>query len=101
MQKISSESWGNIENLPMAVVEFSSSWCGPCKKQAEVLKELASKMNVFVATVDIEESADLTDKFSVRSVPTTIVMRNGHEQKRFIGNCSRESIEKELQVVAA
>jgi len=99
MEKISSNNWESVERQPMAVIEFASSWCGPCKRQAEVLKEIAKSMgDVFMATVDIEESFDLTDKLGVRSVPTTIVMKNGKEKKRFVGNCSKESIEKELAV---
>lgn len=102
MVTINSENWSSVSEKPVAVVEFSSQWCGPCKKQAQILHEISQKRNnIFMAQVDIEENSALTDKLGVRSVPTTIVLQKGQEKKRFVGSCSRESIEKELSLVMA
>lgn len=102
VEQITSENWNVVSEKPIAVVEFSSQWCAPCKRQKEVLKEISQKMNdIFMAQVDIEESSALTDKLGVRSVPTTILLQKGQEKKRFVGSCSRETIEKELALVTA
>lgn len=101
METINSENWNVVSEKPVAVVEFFSQWCVPCKKQKEVLNQISQKMNdIFMAQVDIEENSALTDKLGVRSVPTTILLKKGEEKKRFVGSCSKETIEKELAQVA-
>lgn len=101
METINSENWNVVSEKPVAVVEFFSQWCAPCKKQKEVLNQISQKMNdIFMAQVDIEENSALTDKLGVRSVPTTILLKKGEEKKRFVGSCSKETIEKELAQVA-
>ena len=102
MEQISGDNWSVVAEKPMAVVEFYSQWCGPCKMQTQILTEISQKMNdVFMAKVDIEENFPLTDKLGIKSVPTTIILKNGQEKKRFIGSCPKESIEKELTLVPA
>lgn len=64
--------------LPV-LVDFSAIWCGPCKKQLEVLKEFAElqKNIVKVVKVDVDDSPNLAIKFGIRSLPTLMVMKPG------------------------
>ena len=60
------------------VVKFTASWCGPCKKIAPVLHNLAvthaSKLNVFTADVDV--ATELVAHFRITSMPTFIFFHN-------------------------
>lgn len=80
------------------VVDFFASWCGPCKMLAPVLEQLNDEMDekfVF-AKVDIDESLDVAKSFSVMSVPTLIVFKDGAEVRRLIGLRGKEDLKKSL-----
>ena len=63
------------QGLPV-VIDFSATWCGPCKKIAPIIEELAAeyegKVNIFKC--DVDENDELTSKFGIRNVPTVIFL---------------------------
>lgn len=56
------------------VIDFSATWCGPCKQFApiyqEVAKEYGKDFDFYV--VDIDKSKKLSYIFGIRAVPTTV-----------------------------
>lgn len=84
-----------IENgSGIAVVDFYATWCGPCKMLAPVFQEasdeLGSKAN-FVK-VDIDQSMDIARKYSVTTVPTIIIFKNGKPVETMIGFMPKEKL---------
>ena len=71
----------------VAVVDFSATWCGPCRMLAPVLESvsetLAGKADFY--NVDIDEAPALADKYSVNSVPCLILFKDGKPASRSIG----------------
>lgn len=60
------------------LVEFGAEWCGPCKRMAPILSQLAARdESIKVLKLDIDESPTTTAKFGVRSVPTMILFKDG------------------------
>jgi thioredoxin 1 len=60
------------------LVDFYASWCGPCKKIAPKLKELARKYpHVTFMKVDIEKCPDLAHDYLIQSLPTFLLFSNG------------------------
>ena len=60
------------------LVEFGATWCGPCKKQLPILETFADKhQNVKVVKVDIDNSPVTTKEYSVRAVPTIMLIVDG------------------------
>jgi thioredoxin 1 len=61
------------------LVDFSASWCGPCKKQHVVLEKYATESigKVKIVQVDIEDAPKLASRFSIKSVPTLMLFVHG------------------------
>ena len=69
------------------LVEFSATWCGPCKAQLPVLEALAAERgpSLKVLAVDIDEAPRLASHYGVKGAPTTIVFKLGQVTARNFG----------------
>jgi thiol-disulfide isomerase/thioredoxin len=81
------------------VLMFSASWCGPCQKAKPKFKELGERYAELAEfeLLDVDESAELAQKYMIRSVPCFIMLQEGEEALRSVGNL--EQIEKALRLV--
>jgi thioredoxin 1 len=61
------------------LVDFSATWCQPCRAIAPLVNQLAGEYEgrVKVTTVDIDESPATAQKFSIRGVPTLLMIKGG------------------------
>lgn len=71
-----------------AVVDFWAEWCGPCKQVAPILDAIAEELTgqMTLAKVDVDAQAQLAARFSVMSIPTMIVFKEGAEVGRLVAN---------------
>ncbi|MCB1196110.1 thioredoxin [bacterium] len=76
------------------LVDFAAEWCGPCKRLAPIIEELAKEFSdsVKVAHVDIDSYPDIATKYSVMSVPTLILYKNGAPVNKSIGLISKSDL---------
>lgn len=76
------------------LVEFYADWCGPCKVMKpmieELRKELEGKAKIFV--LNIETNQKLADKFTVLSLPTFSIYKDGKRVKTFVGIQKKETL---------
>jgi thioredoxin 1 len=61
---------------------FTASWCGPCRRAQPVVDEIEKEGLAQVTRVDIDEQADLVQKYEITAVPTFILYREGMEVLR-------------------
>lgn len=70
---------------------FSAPWCGPCKTFGPTMDRVASQ-GIQVNKINIDYEANAVTKYGVRSVPTTILVENGQEVRRFVGAKSENQV---------
>ncbi|MBR2638382.1 MAG: thioredoxin [Bacteroidaceae bacterium] len=88
--------------LPI-VIDFSATWCGPCRQLAPVIEELAKEYEgrIAVGKCDIEEAVDLTDEYNIRNVPTVLFIKNGQVVSKFVGSKSKADVKKYFEELLA
>ena len=77
------------------LVDFYADWCGPCKTLAPTLQTFSEQnSSIKVAKVNIEEAPNLAQRFSVRSIPTLVLIEGGIESNRLVGAPTRAVLDE-------
>lgn len=77
-----------VEKASMPVlVDMWATWCGPCRTVSPALEQLAAERagGLKLVKVDVDKSPGLAQRFSVRSVPTLMIFRDGKMLARQAG----------------
>jgi thioredoxin 1 len=76
------------------VVDFTATWCGPCKTLSPIIDKLADEFagKVKVGKVDIDENPATMRKYGIKGVPTVLVFRNGEKDGEVVGAARREKL---------
>ena len=82
------------QSTGVTLVDFSASWCPPCRMLAPIIADVAREMagKAKVLTLDVDESRNAAARFNVMNVPTLIFFKNGKEVQRLIGVSPKERI---------
>jgi thioredoxin 1 len=69
--------------------------CSPCKIQSPILKEVASELGekIRIIKIDVDQNSEIAGKYSIQSVPTLIIFKNGKLVWRQSGVVSKVQLE--------
>ncbi|MCB9853027.1 MAG: thioredoxin [Phycisphaerales bacterium] len=69
------------------VVDFYADWCGPCKKLAPILDQLAKEYDgkVLFGKINTDHNGRTSSKYSVRALPTVMIFKGGKAVETFVG----------------
>ncbi|HEY5523993.1 MAG TPA: thioredoxin [Clostridium sp.] len=91
----SNEFVEKVENTKgVVVVDFSATWCGPCKMLAPVFEAASNKMGdkAKFFKVDIDECGNIAQKYRISAVPTMIIFKDGAPVENLSGFMPEQNI---------
>jgi thioredoxin 1 len=76
------------------LVDFSATWCGPCKKLEPIVAEIAGDYDgrLKVVKVDVDQAPNTAAKFGVMSVPTVLLIQGGAVKDQVVGLVSKQAL---------
>jgi thioredoxin 1 len=76
------------------ILDFYANWCGPCKLIAPHLEDLSKELDIVIGKIDCDEEMALANKYSIVSIPTLIIIKDGKEVNKVVGYRTKDELLK-------
>ncbi len=92
--------WKYKGDLP-AVIDFYADWCGPCKKVAPLMKELAKEYEgkIKIYKVNVDNEKDLASALNIESLPTILFIPMKGVPQVVIGSADKATFKQAIDQV--
>ena len=89
------ETFENLVNDGVTLVDFWAPWCGPCKMIAPVLDELNGELTdeAKIVKVNVDEEGETAARYGIMSIPALLVFKNGEVVDQTVGYQPKEALE--------
>ncbi len=75
------------------LVDFYADWCGPCRMMSSVIDEISDeRSDIKVCKINIDEQRGLAERFSVQSIPTIMIFKNGSVTRCEVGSRPKRAV---------
>ncbi|HKO94857.1 MAG TPA: thioredoxin [Polyangiaceae bacterium] len=83
-----------LQSGETVLVDFTAAWCGPCKRLAPIVEEIAEAMKgkVKVGKLDIDDAPLTASKHGIKGVPTLMVFKDGKPTGQHVGLTTKAKI---------
>lgn len=97
---INSEEMKYLGNKP-AIVDFTATWCGPCRSISPILEELAKEYEgqIVIYKVDVDNCRDIAQAFGISSIPAVLYIPLNSDPSMTIGARNKEKFKTEINKI--
>jgi thioredoxin 1 len=90
-----------VASKELVMADFWAEWCGPCKRIAPILEDLAKEYvgRVKVVKIDIDANQDLAARFRIQSIPTLLFFKGGQPVDSVIGAFGKDVYRKKIDAL--
>ena len=90
-----------LKNNTAVLIDFHATWCGPCRMLGPIVEELSNTYEgrLLVGKADVEEAAEVAERFGIRSVPTLLFFKNGEKVDQLIGAVPRAKLVEKIEAI--
>ncbi len=83
------------------VVDFWAEWCGPCRMIGPLINEMSKDYEgkALVGKVNVDQNANVSAQFGVRSIPTVLFIKNGEVVDKSVGAVPKSTLESKLEAL--
>ena len=87
-----------IKGEKPVIIDLWAEWCGPCRRLAPTVDELASDYDgrLVVAKMNVDENPSTPMRFSIRGIPTLLLFKGGQLVEQVVGLADKDSLKKML-----
>jgi thioredoxin 1 len=85
-----------IKSDKPVLVDFWAEWCGPCRRLAPTVEELATDFDgrVMVGKLNVDDNPGTAGRFSIRGIPTLLLFKGGQIVEQVVGLADKDSLKR-------
>lgn len=91
---LENENFEELIKNKKVVVDFYTTWCGPCKMFGPVFEKVSNESSITFIKIDVDAHEDIARKYGIMSIPTVVLLNNGEVEKKHMGFMTEDELKK-------